>query len=178
MAVPRYRERTRQQDTPTSSSGTSASEWLDVAVDAFKEVAAMALGIESEIAWLNTPATAIPTTHTALVALVAENVSIQLGVGSTAGGCQEIVCSMLGMDPSEETLDDADISDAMGEIANILAGQVKREMTDRAGNLRLGLPVFVRGDIEFSDAIDMVSGSFQLGSIPVTIVVLRKQNDA
>ena len=75
------------------------------------------------------------------IAVVGDEHAIQLGVLSTPDQADLIARTMLAMEPDEELAHD-DMADAIGEIANIIAGGVKGAMVDDAPGLRLGLPVF------------------------------------
>ncbi len=55
-----------------------------------------------------------------------------------------IALSMLAMDPSEE-LSEAEISDAIGEVTNMVMGGVKSRILDSTGNLEVSIPMVVSG---------------------------------
>ncbi|MCP4613038.1 MAG: chemotaxis protein CheX [Planctomycetes bacterium] len=69
-------------------------------------------------------------------------------------GCFAICCSvpcaktialnMLAMDPSEE-LSEAEISDAIGEVTNMIMGSVKSRILDTVGNMEVSIPVVTSG---------------------------------
>ncbi len=69
-------------------------------------------------------------------------------------GCLGICCSvpcakgiaqnMLGMTEADE-LGEAEITDAIGEVANMLLGSVKSRIQERVGNLNVSIPTVVRG---------------------------------
>jgi len=69
-------------------------------------------------------------------------------------GCLSICCgvncartiaaNMLGMDPSEEINDD-DVNDAVGEVANMVMGAVKARIQDEVGNVEVSIPFVVQG---------------------------------
>ena len=69
-------------------------------------------------------------------------------------GCLAICCSvpcaktiavkMLAMDPSEE-LSEAEITDALGEVTNMVMGGVKSRLLEAAGNLVVSIPTVVSG---------------------------------
>jgi chemotaxis protein CheX len=69
-------------------------------------------------------------------------------------GCFAICCSvpcaktialnMLAMDPSEE-LSEAEISDAIGEVTNMIMGGVKSRILDTVGNMEVSIPVVTSG---------------------------------
>jgi CheY-specific phosphatase CheX len=69
-------------------------------------------------------------------------------------GCFAICCSalcaktialnMLAMDPSEE-LSEAEISDAIGEVTNMVMGGIKSRILDAVSNIEVSIPMVTRG---------------------------------
>jgi chemotaxis protein CheX len=55
-----------------------------------------------------------------------------------------IAANMLGMEPTEEIGKD-EISDAVGEVANMVMGSVKSRVQDKTGNLEVSVPSVVSG---------------------------------
>jgi len=61
-----------------------------------------------------------------------------------AACAKTIATNMLGMEPDEE-IGTADINDAIGEIANMLMGSVKKLLADSVGDLQVSIPTVVSG---------------------------------
>ena len=69
-------------------------------------------------------------------------------------GCLTICCNtdcaksigrnMLGMDP-EENINDADVYDALGEVANMVMGSIKTKIQSNVGNISVSIPMVVSG---------------------------------
>jgi chemotaxis protein CheX len=57
---------------------------------------------------------------------------------------QTITINMLGMDTIAE-LSEADICDAIGEIANMIMGGVKSRLLEKVGNLEVSIPSVISG---------------------------------
>lgn len=57
-----------------------------------------------------------------------------------------IALSMLGMDPSEE-LSHEEISDAMGDVTNLIMESIKTILQDHVGDLEVSIPRVVSGQI-------------------------------
>lgn len=57
---------------------------------------------------------------------------------------QAIAMNMLGIDTTEEIAEE-DTCDAIGEIANMLMGSVKKRLTETVGNLEVSIPSVVSG---------------------------------
>ncbi len=72
--------------------------------------------------------------------------------------------TIFGLDPAD--VSDADIADAMGELANVVGGQLKPHVDP---NAQLGLPAVLHG----SDAAVWVPGAVSLGSIVLETCGLR-----
>jgi CheY-specific phosphatase CheX len=111
-----------------------------------------------------------------MIALVSDSASVQLGIASTKEGCQALARALLAMDPDEEDLPEEDVADAIGEVANIVAGQVKSAMSDTDASLRIGLPLFVQGKVDYSDEVESAVADLNIGPVPVTFIVLKSVN--
>ncbi|MCD6395004.1 MAG: chemotaxis protein CheX [Planctomycetes bacterium] len=57
---------------------------------------------------------------------------------------QAIAINMLGLDTTEEIAEE-DTCDAIGEIANMVMGSVKKRLAESAGNLEVSIPSVVSG---------------------------------
>lgn len=55
-----------------------------------------------------------------------------------------IAANMLGLETSEEISSD-DISDAIGEVANMVMGSIKALLMDKVANINVSIPSVVRG---------------------------------
>ena len=67
-----------------------------------------------------------------------------LGIGCTIPCAKAIAQNMLGLTETEE-LPEAEITDAIGEVANMVLGSVKARIQETAGNLNVSIPTVVRG---------------------------------
>jgi chemotaxis protein CheX len=66
---------------------------------------------------------------------------------------QAIAMNMLGLETSED-ISEEDISDAIGEVCNMVMGSLKKRMIDTVGNLDLSIPSVISGTNIKSSAID------------------------
>lgn len=80
----------------------------------------------------------------AFVALTGEDAALQMGLFADEGANEWMARTMLYMEEDEE-IDPEDISDALCEMANQIAGGVKRELSKQQLAVMIGLPVFVEG---------------------------------
>ncbi len=159
------------------SDGANIQDWLDAVIEASDELASVALGLDNtELIGIKE---APPENDgSAYIALVGEKTSIQLGILSNKEGCQLMARTLLAMEPEEEDLEESEVADAVSEIANILAGQVKTIMAQKDASVNLGIPIFVHGGIEVTEAMNIAAADMKLGSIPVTFLVLKTDSGA
>ena len=108
----------------------------------------------------------------AFIPLIGPTESVQLGLVSSPEGCRFLAQALL-QEPVPSALSPSDVSDAIGEATNILAGFVKRAMQDHVNPIQLGLPLFVNGHLETSDRVRALVTHIQVGTMKAAIVVLR-----
>jgi len=102
--------------------------------------------------------------------------AIHLGVLAPLAAHQQIAKRMLAMEIEDEDLPVGDLADAVGEIANIIAGGVKSALSEWDDDLRLGLPVFIEGNIERSAGVAARTLRFDIDGAQVSVVVLVQTN--
>jgi len=67
-----------------------------------------------------------------------------LGICCGLNCARTIAANMLGMDPDDD-ISEADINDAVGEVANMVMGAVKSRIQDEVGNVEVSIPSVVQG---------------------------------
>src|ERR1700690_4029619 len=93
--------------------------WLHATVDAASEFATTTLDCVLESVTSNGE---LPVDLTGcFVALVGEEGSLQIGLASDTAGCQTLAKALFA---SDDDLPEEDVGDALGEIANVIAGGV------------------------------------------------------
>lgn len=88
----------------------------------------------------------------------------------------DVTSAMFGMEPGEAT--DSDVDDALGEIANVIAGNVKAMMD---GNSRLSLPTVAHGRgfaVTVPGMVDLHRASFVCEDQPVSVSILQQASKA
>lgn len=115
--------------------------------------------------------------HGAYLALVAQDEPIQVALLANASGCQALSKALLGMDVADEDLPDADVSDAMCEVINIVAGGLKRRVSGEL-KVTLGLPLFVAGPLLPNQQQQVHSRALTLGDVPVDVLLLTQRENA
>lgn len=108
----------------------------------------------------------------AFIPLLAPEESVQVGLVSSPEGGKAMARLLLQMGPNDE-LSQSDLTDALGEAANMLAGFVKRNMQDHVASVHLGLPLYVNGHLETTERVRAVVTHLKMGDIPLAIIVLR-----
>jgi chemotaxis protein CheX len=95
-------------------------------------------------------------------------------VAASAGTAREIAAEFLAMDAAE--VDEADVTDALGELANMVGGSVK---SLAPGPSALSLPLVVRGGRSSAPDTHPVCrtvASWRAGSIAVTVLAATRRN--
>lgn len=110
----------------------------------------------------------------AYLGLVAREEPIQVGLVADAAGCQLLAKALLGMDAADEDLPVADVSDAMCEIINIVAGGLKRRVIDRMP-VTLGLPIFVAGPPLPNPQQEMLVRALSIGAVPASLLLVTQR---
>jgi CheY-specific phosphatase CheX len=141
--------------------------WLQAATDSMSEFCETTLAMEMR---RGVTSPRLPENLTGcFVALVGQDESLQIGLASDPAGCQTLARTLFAC---EDDLSEADISDALGEIANILAGGVKKRMSEYYASMILGLPIVMEGHIRLTDRQQMAKHDIALGEIPVRLLVV------
>lgn len=108
----------------------------------------------------------------AYVPLVATGCQVQVGVVAELQACRALARSLFGMDPDAEFEADGDVADALGEIANMVAGCMKSHMNERAPGLNTGLPLCVAGHVEPGAGAEHASLWLRLDDVCASVRVL------
>ncbi|HEY5962319.1 MAG TPA: chemotaxis protein CheX [Polyangiaceae bacterium] len=109
------------------------------------------------------------------VALVGQEESLQIGVASDPRGCQVLAQALFA---SDDPLPDTDVADALGEIANIMAGGVKKRSGESNRGMALGLPIVMEGHVRISEHQQMVHCDIAMGDAPVRLLVVCTRDAA
>ena len=151
----------------------SINDWMEAVVVSSDELSTTMLGLSGVTA--EAPVSKMPESKfTSLISVIGNSDAVQIGVGGTMESCQMLVKALMGMEPEEEDLPYEEITDAFGEIANILAGQVKTEINKKAPiDTNVGMPVLIDGTLSVPEESETLSANAQFGDIPVVLLVLR-----
>jgi hypothetical protein len=154
-----------------SVAAIELNDWLDVLKDVVRDYAARSLRFDGPP--LADGARGGDPRPAAYVAILGDRCSMHLGLSTTMGGCRAIVRALLGM-RQRDPITDAEVVDGMSEILNIAAGKVKSRMVVRDGSLKLGLPMFVQGQVGLGESTERASVDVMVGPVPCQLVVYRR----
>jgi hypothetical protein len=96
--------------------------------------------------------------------------ALYLGILSDPTGIRVLANALLGEEPGAE-IAEAELIDAVGEVANIVGGQMKCRV-EGGGPAQLGLPIFAWKPVETPSGTVQRALRLMLGSVPATIVVV------
>lgn len=103
------------------------------------------------------------------IKLEGEKPHLLIGVLSNSAGRAAIARAMFQMGPTDSP-NPEDETDAVGELANCITGQVKALVNSIDAKMRIGLPYAVNGDA-FAPAPGRVTLRISFGSVPAALVV-------
>lgn len=150
----------------------NVGDWIDAYASAVERLAVDSLRVELNGGLERNDAMPADMTGS-LIALISEDVSVQLGFFATQESCKLFTRQLLMMEPDEEDPTEEDVTDALGEIVNIAAGVVKTQMNDAHPSIILGLPICLCGRIQTTDQMEIATGKMALGDETAQLVVLR-----
>ncbi|MDD9940773.1 MAG: chemotaxis protein CheX [Myxococcales bacterium] len=96
---------------------------------------------------------------------------LQLVVLSTNTGVRAMAERLVHHEEGDEPLSRDDIADAISELANQFGGLTKRGLS-KVGDLRLGLPVFVRGTLTPPAGANVYAHEVRWGEIPLLLAII------
>jgi hypothetical protein len=149
---------------------TSMESWLERILDAADEVAQTTF---------NSPANDVqpldkvpPQRQGSLLPIQRGTESLYVGIMSDQDGCVALTRALLAMEDGQAPAE-ADITDAVGELVNILAGVVQRSLDGEGSRVVLGLPMYVRGEIVAPARAEARYANVNLGPARADLMVVR-----
>lgn len=155
-----------------ASVGTRSggSAWMAAAQDALVKVAESALG--ARIGGFD--AVVLPSTSlAAYVPVMTPGEALHIGIVVDDHAALVLARCLLDAGDGGELSQD-DVADAIGEIANIVAGAAKAAMSPTSGLIALGLPILLRGQLARSDQAECTQTT--IADAVVTLVVILPSN--
>lgn len=99
--------------------------------------------------------------------------ALELAVVGTRENCRAMAGAILTSPP--ESLSEADVADAVGEIVNQFAGSVKRRMASEGVDLELGLPLFIVGHVASTRQIEVTRLPAHFGPIEMFVLMISRR---
>jgi len=154
------------------STKMSMKDWVDVFRESTQEVAKSALRFDGSVK--PEPAMKEPgMPFGAYISIAGDLASMHLGLSATQQGCRTLARSLLGM-RANTAITDEEVGDAVSELMNIIAGKVKSRVFERDPSLRLGLPMFIKGEMQVGGGLERQGAELQLGPVACQLVVYRR----
>lgn len=147
------------------------AQWLDAAAASARDVGASALGM-SQSKWDGPAPGKLPGELRGIyIPLVADGLALQLGVLATREVCGTLAQRLLaGGDEGEPLESDADVFDAVGEMTNLIAGNVKVLLADQF-QIRVGVPLALAGRVVPIGGSASVHGHLELDGESLWLVI-------
>ncbi len=147
-------------------------DWTRLAIECAAALANTTLGMPFEVESLAAPEPVPQEGIGAYVAIVGEVVRVEIGIAANYDTCQLLAQALFGDDTP---LPEPDVVDAMGELANIIAGGVQGGMTPLFPGLTLGLPLVVQGRVQATEHQVIARVAIRLGTERAWLLVLRSR---
>ena len=147
----------------------SVDSAMEAVEGSIAEVAETALDLECKGPL---PSKGAPNLTGAYLPLVCESWTMGLAIASDQAGCVRLASALMMIDEPDEELPAEDIADAIGEIANLLAGGVKQRLHERFSTVQLGTPVIFQGRVEALERQELAISEFNVGGANVEIMAL------
>lgn len=145
-------------------------DWLEAAAVAAREITGGPLGA-SRTEWAGASTAALPGDLWGVyIPLLTEGYALQLGVLGTRDVCARLAGALLGDLDGGSVSSDEDVFDAVGEITNMVAGNVKVLLAEKA-NIRVGVPLAMRGRVFPLGGSQSLHGSLVVDGEQVWLVV-------
>ena len=156
------------------TTAIEAQEWLDCFTEVTREFAAGSLRFDGAAAPADLGLAKSGTNPAAYISVLSESNSMHLGLSASMQGCRTLTRAFLGI-REKDGISEKDVVDAVSEILNILAGKVKSRLAPRDGSLRLGLPIFLVGQIQVTANMDRAAGGVEMGPVTCELMVFRNR---
>jgi chemotaxis phosphatase CheX-like protein len=147
------------------------SELLDAAAVSAQEIANGPLGA-AHSSWAGASSEKLPTNLCGVyIPLLSDEFALQLGLLATRDVCTTLARALIGdMDGAEPMDSDADVFDAVGEVTNMIAGQVKVLLSEKV-NIKVGVPLALKGRVFNLGGSQSIHGALAVDANAVWLVM-------
>jgi CheY-specific phosphatase CheX len=115
--------------------------------------------------------------HHVTITLMNDQIAMHVGLLANWETYSYVVRVMLNMD-SNQPLDDQDVTDGIGEMINMVAGQMKTKLNDRYPSLKIGFPTIQtenRSGIQVR-SVETASKLLSIGIHDAEVTVMLRAN--
>jgi chemotaxis phosphatase CheX-like protein len=156
---------------PGGAANVNLSELLDAAAVSAQEIALGPLGA-AHSSWGGASSEKLPTDLCGVyIPLLSDEFALQLGLLATRDVFTTLARALLGdIDGEEPMSSDADVFDAVGEVTNMIAGQVKVLLSERV-NITVGVPLALKGRVFNLGGSQSIHGALAVDADAVWLVM-------
>jgi hypothetical protein len=154
----------------STPSKLTPGQWRTAVTDAATEIATRALSFPGVVVQDPVAAQRYAALIGAHIPLIGGGEALEMALVSSAEGCEVLTRAILGVTAGPAPRD-VEIVDAIGEIVNMLAGGMKRRLAKHGAHLALGLPIFVRGYLQPSDRLALISLPIRFGPVDTMVTI-------
>lgn len=143
------------------------AEWLEAAAASARKIASDVLGA-GDVSWSGASRELLPQDLCGIyIPLMVDGAALQLGVLARRDVCGALASALLGGD---EVTSEEDVFDAVGEISNLIAGELKSQLVEQV-NVRVGVPLAMKGRVFILCGSQSVYGQLTFDARPVWLVI-------
>lgn len=146
--------------------------WLDAAVESIRDVAKSALFVDAS-GKPELQAEHPTSLMGSLISLLGDTDTVEMALSYPQPSDAQALAKALLMEEGDDDLPNADLVDALGEIANMVGGGIKRRMNTASPGLRLGLPLAVNGRVVGKRGGERLTALLPIGDNQVLLVLWR-----
>lgn len=159
-------------DAALAASQTMLNPWIVAARGAAVDVIDQALSLRARVLEHAPPPT---ESMGAMIPIVSALSPVQIGLFADEAGCNRLARALLYCAPTDP-LTRAEMVDALCELVNMLAGNVKARVARYATHAALGLPTFVHGPIEPASSTVIEAVHVEVGDTTAIVIIARAIN--
>ena len=111
----------------------------------------------------------------AFVAVMAQGAAVQIGLVARPAPAAALARRLLDLGP-DDVLAEAEVADAIGELANMIAGATKAMLAPMIGVVALGLPMIVHGRVATTDHQRIRGARARIAGLEVELLVIEARS--
>ncbi len=140
--------------------------WFDAGVFALRESATMVGSSKHEVIGDCSPPGDLTGGY---VRMMSREHAVTFGLAASRAGCQRMVETLIDM---QSDLPQDVLNDGLGELANVLCGNVKSLLIATDPGVTVGLPMFIRGEIQASSSARVRAVEVKFGELQAYLIFM------